>query len=358
MSLAGFRSYQEVDWRPEPGVNLLIGPNGAGKTNLLEAIAYLSTLRSLRGNPDAALVADEAETAVVRAGVASGDRERTIEMEIPRQGSKRVQLDKNRLARAVDLLGVLRVVTFLPEDLDVVKRGPSERRALLDDTAGQLWPSAHLDLREFDRSLRQRNAFLRSGEHDPVTLGVWDSRFAQSGGKVLARRARLIDLLTPLLTASYRDVAGATAEVAITYDPSWSGSFQALSAGEYAAMLGEALEQARRVDYERRVTNVGPHRDEPGFSLQGFDARTHASQGEQRTIALAVKLAAHRAIADLTGENPVLLLDDVFSELDPDRSTALGRSLPGATQTMITSARSEDIPVGGRTWLIAEGRVT
>lgn len=358
LSLLDYRSYPSLDWHPDPGVNLLIGGNGAGKTNLLEAVSYLSTLRSFRRAPDQDLVAEGAAAAVIRSGIVSGERTRTIEMEVPVTGSRRVQVDKTRLARTTDLLGVIRVVSFLPEDLDLVKRGPSERRDLLDDLSVQLWPAAHLDQREYERALRQRNAFLRSGDTDPVTLGVWDSRLAQAGGKVLARRARAIDLLASLLEDSYRSIAG-DGTAGLTYRPSWTAEgFETLSAGEYADRLTEALVAARRVDYERRVTTVGPHRDEPGFSLDGQDARTRASQGEQRTIALAVKLASHRAVADLISEMPVLLLDDVFSELDPDRAVELARSLPEGTQTLITSARPEDVPVRGRVWQVGGGSVS
>jgi DNA replication and repair protein RecF len=359
LALVGFRSYTSLEWSPEPGVNLLLGANGAGKTNLLEAIAYLSTLRSFRGVADQALIADDADSAIIRAGVTSAERHRLVEMEVPRRGPKKVQVDKTRLGRSTDLLGVLRVVAFLPEDLDMVKRGPGERRDLLDALAVQLWPAADFDQREYERALRQRNAFLRTGDHDDLTLGVWDSRLSQAGGKVLARRARVIEVLAPLLSSAYGQIARRDAPVGITYQPSWgSGDFQPRSAAEFSTKLDEALESSRRMDYERRVTTIGPHRDEPGFALGGADARTHASQGEQRSIALAVKLASHQAVAEVVGEKPVLLLDDVFSELDPERSQALARTLPADTQTMITSARPEDLPVEGRTWEVAEGTVS
>ena len=358
LSLVGFRSYRRLDWEPEPGVNLLIGPNGAGKTNLLEAISYLSTLKSFRSTPDGGLVADDAVTAVIRAGVSSEERERLLEMEIPRVGARRVQVDKSKLRRTVDLVGVIRVVAFLPEDLDLVKRGPAQRRDLLDDIAIQLWPAAHLDQSEYERALRQRNAFLKTGDHDRSTLGVWDSRLAQAGGKVLARRSRVIESLGPVLGRAYQSIAGDDEPVGFTYRPSWGElELGQVSAAEYAVSIDEALERSRRADYERRMTTVGPHRDEPGFELSGADARIHASQGEQRTIALAVKLAAHHAIAELTGEQPVLLLDDVFSELDLDRAGSLAKSLPGATQTIVTSARSEDMPVTGRVWSVGDGDV-
>jgi DNA replication and repair protein RecF len=357
LSLLEFRSYPKLEWEPDAEVNLLIGANGAGKTNLLESIAYLATLKSFRSVPDSALIADDADSAVLRAGLVGDERERLIEIEIPRQGSRRTQVDKTRLRRTSDLLGVLRVIAFLPEDLDLIKRGPAQRRDLLDDIAVQLWPAAHLDQAEFDRSLRQRNAFLKQGHPDEATLAVWDSRLSQAGGRVLARRSRVVETLSPMLSEAYRDVADQSVTATFTYLPTWGGELDRSSAAEFAGRLAGALERSRRIDYERRMTTVGPHRDEPGFSIDGHEARVHGSQGEQRTMALAVKLAAHRAVAAAVDETPVLLLDDVFSELDPNRSEALARALPGATQTIITSARPEDVPISGSVWQVREGVV-
>lgn len=357
VSLVNFRSYPELEWRPDAGVNLLIGPNGAGKTNLLEAVAFLASLKSFRSAPDSALIADDTDSAVLRSGLVGEGRERLIEIEVPRKGGRRTQVDKTRLRRTADLLGVLRVVAFLPEDLDMVKRGPAHRRDLLDEIAVQLWPTAHLDQAEYDRALRQRNAFLKQGHPDEATLAVWDSRLAQAGGRVLARRSRVAETLSPLLGGAYSEVAGEDVTADLTYLPSWSGELDDASAADFASRLAEALELSRRTDYERRMTTVGPHRDEPGFSIDGYEARVHGSQGEQRTMALAVKLAAHRAVTATVGETPILLLDDVFSELDPSRSSALARALPGETQTMITSAQPEDIPISGTVWKVSEGVV-
>lgn len=355
VSLVNFRCYPQLDWSPENGVNLLIGPNGAGKTNLLESIAYLATLKSFRSVPDDGLIADEADSAVIRAGLSGSERERLIEIEMSRHGARRTQVDKTKLGRTADLLGVVRVIAFLPEDLDLIKRGPAYRRDLLDDIAVQLWPAAHLDQAEYERSLRQRNAFLKQGQPDDSTLSVWDSRLAQTGGRVLARRARVIETLSPRLVDAYAEIAHAETNATFTYAPSWSGELDQASAADFTARLAETLERSRPIDYERRMTTVGPHRDEPGFSIDGHDARIHGSQGEQRTMALAVKLAAHRAVAANLGESPVLLLDDVFSELDPERARALAKALPPDTQTMITSARPEDVPVSGAVWKVARG---
>jgi DNA replication and repair protein RecF len=358
LSLVDFRGYRSLDWQPDDRVNLLVGPNAAGKTNLLEGVGYLSSLKSFRSAPDSALIAEGADSAVLRAGIASEERQRLIEVEVPNTGAKKAQVDKTRLKRTSDLLGVLRVIAFLPEDLDFVKRGPSYRRDLLDDLAVQLWPSAYLDQSEYDRSVRQRNAFLKSGEHDDTTLSVWNSRMAQAGGRVMARRARVLETLAPLLEECYREISTSVVRASLEYEASWfEGLPLPVSAGEYAHQLAEALERRRRTDYERRITTVGPHRDEPSFAFDDRDARTLASQGEQRTVALAVKLAAHNAVAVAVSDRPVLLLDDVFSELDPERSKALAGALPEGAQTMITTARPEDVPVSGKTWNVRDGVV-
>lgn len=357
ITLHDYRSYAHLELSPDPEINLLIGDNGAGKTNLLEAIGYLASLRSFRRVPDPELVAEGAELAAVRGEVAGQDRASLVEVEIRRRGGRRARLDTTTLQRAADLLGVVRVVAFLPEDLDLVKRGPGHRRELLDDLAVQLWPGSHLDQTEFDRSLRQRNAFLRSGADDDVTLAVWDERLAQAGGRVMARRAHAARALDGGLAEAYRRVAGADASITLDYRSDWGAELDpTVTAGEWSRLLGRELHRRRRADLERRVTTTGPQRDEPVFLLEGHDLRVRGSQGEQRTLALGVRLAAHAAVEAQIGSTPLLLLDDVFSELDAKRSRALADALPSA-QTLISSARPEDVPVRGRTWHVAEGTI-
>ena len=356
LSLNSFRSYESLEWKPDSGVNLLVGENGSGKTNVLESIGYLATLRSFRSVGDRDLIADDAEVSVIRSGVTNEGRNRLVEIQMSRSGPRQTQVDKNRLRRTVDLLGVVRVIAFLPDDLELIKKGPAHRRDLIDSVAVQLWPAAHLEQAEFDRAVRQRNAFLRQGGHDDGTLDVWDSRLAESGGRVLVRRARVLEILNPLLRAAHEDISQRSEEAALGYSTTWSdGDLGSSTADEYSARLSIALQAARPTDYDRRVTTVGPHRDEPSFVLDAADARTHGSQGEQRTIALAVRLAAHRAVTDLVGEPPVLLLDDIFSELDAERSEALAKNLPVNTQTIITTARQEDVPIEGSIWTVNGG---
>jgi DNA replication and repair protein RecF len=357
IALSGFRSYAEVEWRPEAGVNLLVGENGAGKSNLLEAIGYLATLKSFRTAPDEALVGFDLESAVLRGEVAGEHAVSLIEIEIRRRGGRRAFVNKSRLGRASDLLGHVRAVTFLPEDLDIVKRGPAHRRDLLDEVAVQLVPAAYLDQSEFDRALRQRNAFLKQRVDDELTLSVWDERLAQSGAKVMARRARAAVELSESVARSYTAIADAPARVEMAYQSEWGGELDAtVPPSTFQERLLEALDRAHKMDRERGITTVGPHRDEPVFLLDGHDARYHASQGEQRTTALSLRLATHHAVAERTGTAPLLLLDDVFSELDPHRAEALASSLPAA-QTLITTADRGDVPVAGRVWQVGEGTV-
>lgn len=355
--LTNFRSYPELAWSPDPEVNILVGGNGAGKTNLLEAVGYLAALRSLRGAPDDALVADDASSAVVRGEVGSTDRSSLIEVEINRKGGRRVLVDRKALARASDLLGTIRIVRFLPEDLDLVKGGPAGRRDLLDEIAVQLWPAAHLDQAEYDRALRQRNSFLKQNDRDITTLEVWDMRLAQAAARVMSRRARAATALAGWIGETYSQIAGRTSGVIIGYESDWGGSLDASTQpSEWNDGLMAALVRRRRVDLELRTTGAGPHRDDPILWLEGRPARYKASQGEQRTLALALRLSSHRAIADQVGEQPVLLLDDVYSELDVDRAGALSAALPQA-QTLITTTRPEEVPVSGKTWQVDPGAV-
>lgn len=356
IALAGFRSYDRLEWRPDPGVNLLVGANGAGKTNLLEAIGYLASLRSFRGAPDEALVHHEHDAAVVRGEVASDDVTSLIEVEVRRGRPRRALVNGQRLARTADLLGHVRAVSFLPEDLDIVKRGPAHRRDFLDGVAVQLMPAAHLDQAEFDRSLRQRNAFLKQGAGDDVTLSVWDERLAMAGGKVMARRARAAEALEQAVRTAYSAISRSPAEVSFRYLSTWGADLDAsVSAGVLAERLSDALVGARKIDRERRITTVGPHRDEPVVVIDGHDLRHHGSQGEQRTTALALRLATHLAVTDQVRATPLLLLDDVFSELDPDRAAALAEALPD-TQTLITTADRGDVPIDGAVWPVQPAR--
>ncbi len=328
--LEDFRNYLTLDLELDPGVTVLVGPNGAGKTNLVEAVVWLSELGSFRTSSNEALVRMGAERAIVRAEISDGERRLSIEAELPRRGRSRVLVNKQRLQRARDLDGSLRVTVFSPEDLILVKGGPGERRRYLDGALAAGFPRAEGILRDLEKVLRQRNALLGSvhGRLDDgaaLTLDVWDDKLGRLGDLLAAERTALVDRLAGPVGAAYQKLAGGPVGVGLRYEPSWVGS------------LTERLVDARRDDVRRGVTTVGPHRDEVGLWIDEMPARTHASQGEQRSLALALRMGVHELVAELTGSPPVLVLDDVFSELDPDRSAALVTTVP-AGQTIITTA--------------------
>lgn len=356
IELQGFRSYPQLEFQPAAGVNLLMGANGAGKTNLLEAIAYLSALRSFRKAPDDALIATGAEEAVVRGAVAGPVSEHTIEVMLSRSTRRKVLLDGKRPARNAELRARLRCVTFLPDDLELIKGSAGQRRDLLDDLSAQLRPTAAADQADFERALRQRNALLRNEGSlaDIDALASFEQAIAASGAKVVSHRLATAQALTPFLQSAYGALGPDT--VRWSYESSWADP--AAAEPELADALLAALAERRRRDMERRLTTTGPQRDEPRLFLDDRDARTHASQGEQRSLVLALRLAAFDLLSNEFDDPPVLLLDDVFSELDSVRAQAVIERLPGA-QAFLSSARPDDVgDVAGTYWDVeASGKV-
>ncbi|HSL59378.1 MAG TPA: DNA replication/repair protein RecF [Acidimicrobiales bacterium] len=351
-----FRSWAAAELRFAPGLTAIVGANGQGKTNLVEAIGYLATLSSFRGAPTDALVRVGAERAVVRAEVDRDDRSLLVEAEIVPGGRNRVQVNRQRLARSRDLLGALRVSVFSPDDLELVKGGPAGRRRYLDDALVASHPRHDRTRADVDRVLRQRNALLRQAggrltADVAATLDVWDARLAAAGEALADARAELVASLAPAVTRAYAALAepgGASGrvEAMLAYAPAWR-----------PGGLGAALAAARADELRRGVSLVGPHRDDVELDIGGLPARTHASQGEQRSLAFALRIAAHAVVTEVVGTPPVLVLDDVFSELDPERSAALVRELP-AGQTVLTTAGV--LPTGTEPELVlrlADGRV-
>ena len=336
--LQDFRNYAGAELALANGLTVVVGQNGQGKTNLVEALSYLSTLESFRGAPNDALVRAGADRAIVRAEVRHADgRELLIEAEIPRTGRGRVQVNRQRLGRTRDLLGTLRTSIFAPDDLVLVKGGPAERRRLLDDTLVALDARVDALRSDLERVLRQRGALLKQAggrltSEIGFTLDVWDAKLTSLGERLASERERLVDALGPVVIAAYQELASSDAPVSLAYVAPWR-----------ERGLADALEAARLDDVRRQVSTVGPHRDELDVVLQGLPARTHASQGEQRCLALTLRLAAHRVVTERVGSAPVLLLDDVFSELDAARSATLVRSLPKG-QAVLTTAGG--LPVG------------
>jgi DNA replication and repair protein RecF len=332
IELIDFRNYVAAQFDLTAGVTAVLGRNGQGKTNLAEALAYLATLTSFRGAPPEALIRVSADTGVIRATLREDDgREVLIEAELSRTGRNRVQVNRQKLAKSRDLLGVVRVSVFAPDDLVMVKGGPAERRRFLDDTLVALATKYDAARLELDRIVRQRNVLLKQAggrltDEVAATLDVWDDRFAAIGDQFGHARATLVARCHPMVIEAYEQLAGRAVAVEIAYQPEWRRTG-----------LADALAASRTDDIRRGVSTVGPHRDELEIALEGMPARTHASQGEQRTLALAMRLAAHRLVAERTQSTPVLVLDDVLSELDPERATALLANLP-AGQVVITSA--------------------
>ncbi len=329
--LTDFRNYENLEIQLDEGFTAVLGPNGAGKTNLVESLALLATLKSFRRAPTESLIRKGATKAVVRATGIRDDREVLIELELAK-GRTRAQVNRQPLKRTRDLLGALRVTVFGPDDLALVKEGPSVRREYVDDLIVALDPAADAVVSDLDRIVRQRNALLRqmSGPNDEaslLTLDIWDEKLAAAGEHLTIRRENLLADLMPLATASYRVLSDTDVDLVAYYNRSWQ-----------TERMSEAIAIARANDQRRGSTSVGPHRDDIGVSVGGFDSRTECSQGEQRTLALALRLAGHRLLAERLGEPPLLLLDDVLSELDPDRARALLASLPPG-QTVITSAQ-------------------
>ncbi len=328
--LADFRSYRELELPLTSGLTAICGPNGVGKTNLLEALGLLATLKSFRGSPVDSLVRRGAEAAVVRAEGIRDEREVLIELELAK-GKTRAQVNRQRLRRTRDLLGAVRITVFAPDDLALIKEGPSLRRSYLDEILVALDPAADGVVSDLERILKQRNALLRQShgrldEAGQMTLDVWDAKLASVGEELTRRREELVAALLPLITESYAILAGRETPLSADYERSWT-----------EAGLAEALAAGRSDDVRRGVTQLGPHRDELRLGLDGLASRTEASQGEQRTFALALRLSGHRLISERIGEAPLLLLDDVLSELDPDRAGALLTNLPPG-QSIITSA--------------------
>ena len=369
--LTDFRCYEQAELEVGPGMTVLSGGNASGKTSILEAVGWLARMSSFRGAPDVALVRTGAERAFVRAemGPAAGTvgdpgdgSGRLVEAEITAAGRNRVLVNRKPLARARDLLGTLRVTVFSPDDLRLVKGGPAERRAELDDLLVALSPRYDAARSDYERVLRHRNAWLKSWSRndDPATLDVWDDQLVRAGAELVRGRLKLLERMEAPLAKAYADLAGAgAADVAGAYESTWSPGegLDVSRVDDVASLLAEAVGRSRPADLERRISLVGPHRDDWRLTVEAREARRYASQGEQRSLALAIRLAGHAVVTESAGETPVLLLDDVFSELDETRAAGLVAHLPEG-QALVTTAGSlpPGLPAERVVW-ITGGRV-
>ena len=343
--LKDFRSYSELDLDLPAGLTCVVGENGIGKTNLLEAIGYLIHLKSFRGADNATLVSLGADRAIVRGEGASKGREMLIEAEIPRSGRSRVQVNRQRLQRSADLGAAARISVFAPDDLATIKGSPGLRRDFLDDSVVALWPRQDETRRTLVQVLRQRNALLRQrgGRLDAdgsMMLDIWDERLAAAGEAMGTARVSLVNDLSPYVDRAYKQLSRRDDSVSLHYEPLW-----------FSQGLEAALKDTRKEDLRRGTSLVGPHRDDLGVLLNGAPSRSHASQGEQRTLALSLRLGVHLLLTERHGEPPLLLLDDVFSELDRFRTAALFEVLP-VGQALLTTAVA--LPVGADPALLLE----
>jgi DNA replication and repair protein RecF len=369
LGLVDFRSYAAVDLALEPGVTTFVGPNGQGKTNLVEAVGYLATLGSHRVAADAPLVRQGAERAVVRAQVVRDGRTTLLEVEIVPGRANRARVNRAPVPRPREVLGLVRTVLFAPEDLALVKGDPADRRRFLDDLLVARAPRYAAVRQDYDRVLRQRNALLKSagpaarggrlGAGELATLEVWDSHLARTGADLLAARLDLVEALRPLVDKGYDALSRsgqATGPAALDYrsglDEAHGGSLPRERPALVDALLA-GLAAARRAELDRGVTLVGPHRDDLVLGLGSMPAKGYASHGESWSFALALRLAAYDVLrGDVSADGePVLVLDDVFAELDTGRRDRLAGLVAGAAQVLVTAAVAADIPgalVGAR----------
>jgi DNA replication and repair protein RecF len=334
LELVDFRIFASATFVPEvEGTTVITGPNGTGKTSILEALVYLCTQRSFRGAPREALVRTGLDRAIIRAELRDEDIPTLVEGEIVPAGRSRTQVNRKVARARRDLAAATPCTIFSPEDLALVSGGPSVRRELLDDGLSLLDAEGARAADEVDRVLRQRSALLRQAggrlsADVASTLDVWDQRLADAGKVLVTARERLVTALDELVRPAYARLAGVPDEVVVSqeYLRSWSGD------------LLDALVAHRTEDLRRGVNTVGPHRDDLLLTLDGREARTHASQGEQRCLALALRIGVHQLVTSRTTLTPTLLLDDVFSELDPVRSRALVAELPPGQSILTTAA--------------------
>lgn len=378
LSLTDFRSYAQVDLPLEPGVTVLVGSNGIGKTNLMEAIGYLATLSSHRVSSDGPLLRFGTDRALVRARVVRGGQITVLELEINASRANRGRINRSNPVRARDLLGICQTVLFAPEDLALVKGDPSNRRRFLDELLVSLIPRHSATRTDYDRVLKQRNALLKSARtgkftsgHE-ATLDVWDQHMARAGAELLHARLDLVERLRPHLAKAYAQLTDGSKEAGAVYrstlqnlmdddggTPPGAGSgsgvvgsamaedLRFLTVEELTARYVQAFAASRRKELERGISLVGPHRDELELVLGEAPAKGYASHGETWSMCLSLRLASYYVMLDdarTGGSAPILILDDVFAELDVHRRRKLAAIVSGAEQVLVTAAVDADIP--------------
>jgi DNA replication and repair protein RecF len=391
LSLTDFRSYAQVDLKLGPGVTVLVGSNGIGKTNLMEAVGYLSTLGSHRVSTDAPLLRFGSERAMIRAKLVRGEQSTLVELEINAGRANRGRINRGSPVRARDILGICQTVLFAPEDLALVKGDPSNRRRFLDELLVSLVPVHAATRSDYDRVLKQRNALLKSARtgkftsgHE-ATLDVWDQHMARAGAELLHARLELVEQLRPHLARAYSQLTDGSKAADASYRSTLQGvldddggpdggldprdgstrdseDLRGLSVTELADRYIQAFASARRKELERGISLVGPHRDELVLELGDAPAKGYASHGETWSLCLALRLASYYVMLDDTmtgGSAPILILDDVFAELDVQRRRKLAGIVAGAEQVLVTAAVDADIPeeLAGRRVRVVPGGI-
>ncbi len=357
VQLENFRNYRQLSLNLEPGINLLIGENGAGKTNLVEACVYLSTLESHRVAGYGSLIHSESQSAQLSLRAKNGNREISVAAELNRDKPNRYFLNSHQVKRTSDLVGVSKVVVFAPEDLDLVRRDPQDRRRFMDESMIQLKPRLAGVKSDYERVLKQKAALLKSAKQvanpDLTTLDIWDDQLVSLGSELIFQRQELISKIFPLLEDFYHQLSGKPESVELILRTSVAGGeeedeFTALASwdkAEIADAFYQRLQELRPRELERGVSLVGPHRDELSILKSGLLARNHASQGEAWSLALGLKLAMAQLLReDSQSGDPVLILDDVFAVLDTGRRQRLVEFVVGNEQVLITSADADAVP--------------
>ena len=373
LALTDFRSYSQVQLNLQPGVSSFVGPNGQGKTNLVEAVEYVASQSSHRVASEQPLVRFGAEQAIVRASVQKGTRQAVIELEINPGRANRARLNRGAVPRTRDVLGILRAVVFSPTDLELVKGDPASRRRFLDEMLVAQQPRFAAVRSDYERVVKQRNTLLKTAggrgtrardEGTLATLDVWDAHLARTGGELLAARLALVSALEPHVAKAYTELAAGLPkpaggnEASLTYQPSSELDLTTEDRAALTEQLLAAVGQRRGEELDRGLTLVGPHRDELLLTLGQLPARGYASHGEAWSFALSLKLACFELLrAD--GDDPVLVLDDVFAELDDLRRSRLASRVVGTEQVLVTAAVEADLPttLAGHRFTVSEGSV-
>ncbi len=369
LELTKFRNYQTANVEFDRGINLLVGKNGQGKTNLVEAIRYLSVLKSHRVAGYLALINQQSDSALIRAMAVVDEREALIEVELSRSATNRARLNRADLPKQRDVLGLINSVIFAPEDLDIVKRDPSNRRDFVDELVVQVWPRFAGVFSDYERVLKQRNSLLKSARITKTTgsalatLDAWDASLAKYGSEIIEARLDLIARLSPFVELAYKSIATSNNQPTIEVKSSILGeslsrgfddeseasdqleSVAGLTRAELEAKFHVKLSNIRPKELERGLTLIGPQRDDLSFKLGTLPVKGYASHGESWSFALALRLASVDLLrAETKTGDPILILDDVFAELDAERRLKLAELVQGNEQVFITAAVAEDVP--------------